>query len=67
MANPNYELREMSDHELGLRLIETQNDLINMRFALATRQGNNSAHVRLARRQIARIKTILNERRQEEA
>lgn len=59
------ELRELSTEDLRLRLQEAQNDLIGVRFGLATRQTENTARVTEAKRQIARIKTILTQREQE--
>ena len=49
----------------SLRLQDAQNDLIGVRFGLATRQTENTARLRDAKRQIARILTILAEREQE--
>lgn len=59
------ELRELSTEDLRTRLQEAQNDLIGVRFGLATRQTENTARITQAKRQIARIKTILTEREQE--
>ena len=60
------ELHGLETPDLLLRLQETQNDLIGLRFNLATRKTDNTSRVRDVRRQIARIKTILREREQEE-
>ena len=59
------ELHELSTEDLEDRLHEAQNDLMGVRFGLATRQTENTARLRQAKRQIARIKTILTEREQE--
>lgn len=59
------ELRELDLPGLELRLEEAQNDLIGVRFGLATRQTENTARLMQARRQIARIKTLLVERSRE--
>ena len=56
------ELRTLEIPELHQRLAEAQNDLIGLRFGLATRQTENTARLGQARRQIARIRTILAER-----
>ncbi|GAC1323398.1 MAG: hypothetical protein NVS2B16_26630 [Chloroflexota bacterium] len=58
-------LRQLERRDLLLRLQEAQNDLIGLRFNLATRQTENTARLSQARRQIARIKTILHELEQE--
>lgn len=66
MANQRAEeLRALDTPELLLRLQEAQNDLMGVRFGLATRQTENTARLGHAKRQIARIKTILTEREQE--
>lgn len=59
------ELHALDTPELELRLVEAQNDLIGTRFNLVTRKTENTARLREAKRQVARIKTILAEREQE--
>lgn len=59
------DLRELDTAGLQRRLEEAQNDLIGVRFGLATHQTQNTARITHSKRQIARIKTILAERRQE--
>ena len=59
------ELHALDTRELELRLIEAQNELVGTRFNLATRKTENTARLREAKRQLARIKTILAEREQE--
>jgi large subunit ribosomal protein L29 len=60
------ELHGLADDDLLLRLQDAQNELIGLRFNLATRKTENTASVRDARKQIARIRTILREREEEE-
>jgi large subunit ribosomal protein L29 len=60
------ELRTLDIAELHQRLIEAHSDLIGLRFGLATRQTENTARLGQTKRQIARIRTILAERDQEE-
>ena len=67
MTSVTRELRELSTPDLYRRLEEAQQDLINTRFSLATHQAMNTAHVTAAKRQIARINTIITERELEEA
>jgi large subunit ribosomal protein L29 len=55
-------LRELSDDELQRKLAETRQELFNLRFQSATGALENSARVRLAKREIARILTVRNER-----
>jgi large subunit ribosomal protein L29 len=52
----------MTDDELQRRLGETRQELFNLRFQSATGALENSARLRLAKREIARILTIKNER-----
>lgn len=59
------ELRELDTPALQLRLQDAQNDLLGVRFGLATRQTENTARLGDAKRQIARILTLLAEREQE--
>lgn len=55
-------LREMSDEELRERISELKRELFALK-ALAKREGKtNSARIREAKREIARILTILKER-----
>lgn len=57
-----YEIRQMSNEELKKRIIEEENNLLDLRIALATKQLTNTAKIKLTRRDIARMKTILKER-----
>ena len=57
-----YEIRQMSDEELRKRIEEEENNLVDLRFALATKQLTNTAKIRLTRKDIARMKTVLKER-----
>ena len=61
------ELRELSDDELEHRLAERRKELFNLRFQSVTGALENSAHLRLAKREIARILTVVNEREAEKA
>jgi len=56
------DLRELSDDDLDLRLHERRQELFNLRFQAATGALENAARVRLAKREIARILTVRNER-----
>jgi large subunit ribosomal protein L29 len=56
------QLRDLTDEELNTRLGETRQELFNLRFQSATGALENSARLRLAKREIARILTIKNER-----
>jgi large subunit ribosomal protein L29 len=56
------ELRELTDEELERKLADTRHELFNLRFQAVTGALENSARVRLAKREIARILTVRNER-----
>jgi large subunit ribosomal protein L29 len=56
------QLRDLSDDELDQRMVETRQELFNLRFQSATGALENSARLRLAKREIARILTIQHER-----
>jgi large subunit ribosomal protein L29 len=56
------ELRELTDEELDNRLADTRQELFNLRFQSATGALENSARLKLAKREIARILTVRNER-----
>ena len=61
MTRPS-ELRELTDDELDHRLTERRQELFNLRFQSATGALENAARLTHAKREIARILTIRNER-----
>jgi len=56
------QLRDLTDAELERRLDETRQELFNLRFQSATGALENTARLRLAKREIARILGIQHER-----
>ena len=56
------ELQELTDEELRQRLRERTDDLMSFRIQMATGTVDNVRSSRNARRDIARIKTVLRER-----
>ena len=66
MTRPS-ELREMTDDELEHRLIERRQELFNLRFQSVTGALENNARLKLTKREIARILTIVTEREAEAA
>ncbi|MCS7246319.1 MAG: 50S ribosomal protein L29 [Thermomicrobium sp.] len=56
------ELRALTDDQLRQRLEELRNEVRDLRFAAALGQLKNTAAIRTARKDIARILTILTER-----
>ena len=57
----------MTDEELEHRLAEQRRELFNLRFQSVTGALENSARLKLAKREIARILTVVNEREAEKA
>jgi large subunit ribosomal protein L29 len=54
--------REMSDEEVQQKVRELGEELFNLRFQLSMGVAKNPARVAIARRDLARAKTILRER-----
>jgi len=55
-------VRELSDAELETALRDAKQDLWSARFALSTRQLNDTSTIPQTRRRIARILTVQRER-----
>ncbi|MXV44829.1 50S ribosomal protein L29 [Saccharibacter sp. 17.LH.SD] len=55
------DLRAKSEDELKSLLVELKREQINQRFAAATGQSENTSHVKVVRRAVARIKTVLHQ------
>jgi large subunit ribosomal protein L29 len=62
MSKQSRELRELTDEILQDRLAQAKADLWSRRLALATGQLSNTAELEQAKREIARINTLLRER-----
>jgi large subunit ribosomal protein L29 len=56
------QLREMTDDELDKKMADTRHELFNLRFQASTGALENSARMKQARREIARILSIRRER-----
>lgn len=56
------EIREMNDAELVEALGEAKRERFNLRFQLATNQFDNNSRLKVVKRDIARILTIMRER-----
>lgn len=56
------EVRQLSGKELDSKLLELKSELFNLRFQLATGQLDNPLRIKVVRKDIARVKTILRER-----
>lgn len=57
------DLRELSSEELTKRLQDLKTEGVTLRIQQATGQLENTASIRSVRRDVARILTILNQRR----
>ena len=56
------ELRELEDEELDTRLLEYRREMLNLRFQLATGQLDNYSRLNAAKRNVARVLTVLRDR-----
>ncbi len=59
------EVRELDIEELERRAAETRRELFNLRFQHATGQLENTGQIKEVRKNIARILTVLNQKKQE--
>jgi|SaaInl8_120m_RNA_FD_contig_51_707785_length_2219_multi_6_in_0_out_0_2 large subunit ribosomal protein L29 len=60
------EMREMSDEDLNKKMEELSQEAFKLRFQNATSQLDNTAMIRLVKKDIARIKTIASARKAQE-
>ena len=56
-------LREQNPEELENEEIKLKEQIFRLRFQFAIGQADNPMRLRLARKDLARVKTILNEKR----
>lgn len=59
------EVREMDVQQLEDRIATTRRELFNLRFQHATGQLENTGQLKEVRRNIARLLTVLNQKKQE--
>jgi large subunit ribosomal protein L29 len=62
-----FEIKDLSDSELAKRIADDKESLAHMKFQQATKQIENTAKLRLIRRDIARMMTMLNQRKRKAA
>jgi large subunit ribosomal protein L29 len=60
------EIREMSTEELVKRIEEEEKNSVDLRFAHQLKQLSNTAKLKMTKKDIARMKTLLHERKMEE-
>jgi large subunit ribosomal protein L29 len=56
------EIREFSAAELEMQITETRHELLNLRFQTITGQLTDTSQIRVIRRDIARMETVLREK-----
>ena len=57
------DLRNMSEDQLGEELVNLKKEQFNLRFQQSTSQLEKTGRIRIVRRDIARIKTIMREQK----
>jgi large subunit ribosomal protein L29 len=62
-----FEIREMSTDEIKKRILEEQTNLVDLRFQQELKNLTNTAKLRLVKKDIAKMKTVLKERELQEA
>ncbi|GMR24755.1 MAG: hypothetical protein BMS9Abin39_0023 [Ignavibacteria bacterium] len=58
----NHEIKELKSEEIIKRIEEEERNLVDLRFTHQLKELTNTAKLRIAKKDIARMKTILNER-----
>ena len=58
-----FEVRNLSDGEIQTKMEEAHEELFNLRFQQTIGQVKDTNRFRVLKREIARLKTILNERK----
>ncbi|MCZ7676603.1 MAG: 50S ribosomal protein L29 [Roseovarius sp.] len=56
------ELRDKTPDQLREQLLALKKEQFNLRFQAATGQLENPARIRLVRRDVARVRTVLNQK-----
>jgi len=57
------DLRTKTTDELGMELVSAKKELFNLRFQNATNQLDNTARIHDVRKNIARIQTVITQRK----
>ena len=56
------DIRSLNDDQLAEELENTRREVFNLRFRAITRQLSNTNEVRVARKKVARVLTVMRER-----
>ena len=59
-------LRDLAEDEFDTKLAEAKEELFNLRFQLVTGQLDNPMQIKVVRKQVARLLTLMRERELEE-
>lgn len=59
-----HEIRELKTEEIQNRIEEEERNLVDLRFAHQLKELTNTAKLKLVKRDIARMKTVLKERKE---
>jgi len=62
-----FQIREMVTSEIEKRILEDQKNLVDLRFQQELKQLTNTAKLRITKKDISKMKTILAERKTQEA
>lgn len=57
------DLKALSDDQLNDELLKLKKEQFNLRFQRATGQLENTSRVRVVRREVARVKTVVAQKR----
>ena len=57
-----HEIRELKTEEILRRIEEEERNLVDLRFSHQLKELTNTAKMKIVKKDIARMKTILNER-----
>jgi large subunit ribosomal protein L29 len=61
-----HEIREMKTEEIHQRISEEEQNLVDLRFSHQLKQLTNTAKLKIVKKDIAKMKTVLRERLLEE-
>jgi large subunit ribosomal protein L29 len=62
MAKKEKDLRSLTTDQLEKEINDTREELMNLRFQMSTGELTDFTRLRITRRQVARLMTLLNER-----
>ena len=61
-----YEIREMNTEEIQKRIVDEETNLVDLRFQHELKNLTNTAKLKLVKKDIAMMKTVLHERKTKE-